>query len=148
MTSLRVNNKIFVDSNVLVALYRRDDSLHDKAVKVTQDLDKLGPIYITNNYCINEALTILLLRTKSLEASLHLGWMVYEKGNPWFKMLQVDQKIQHKSWNFFKQQKPKDQASFTDCTILTQVKSRKIKRIFSFDENLKKSASNELEIIS
>jgi len=139
--------KIFVDSNVLVALYRLDDSLHQQAVQLAADLDKLKPLYVTNNYCINEALTILLLRTKSLEVSIRLGQLAYEKINPWFKVLQVDKHIQKEAWDLFQQQKPNDQISFADCTIIAQVRDQNITQITSFDRNLQKLTNNNLKIV-
>jgi len=139
-------SNIFVDSNVLVALYRLDDALHQKAVELSVELDKYKPTYVTNNYCINEALTILLLRTKSLEASIKLGQMVYEGLNPWFRLLQVDKDAQRQAWDFFQQQKPTDQISFTDCTIIVHMKNQNIKQILTFDTHLEKFISSNLKL--
>lgn len=145
--NLKLYPLIAVDSNVLIALQRRDDSLHNRAKKVAKDLEKTGAIFITNNYLIAEALTVLLLRTKSLKASLNLGKIVYEKENPWFKVYEINADLQKKAWKIFKSQKPSNQLSFADCTLPVLAKHLGIKTIFSFDEKFKIFEKMGLEIL-
>lgn len=135
--NFKLSPLIFVDSNVFIALLRKDDSLHEKARKKALDLEKTGAFFITNNYIIAEALTVLLLRTKSLKASLILGKMVYEKKNPWFKVYEIDFKLQKEAWEIFRSQKASHQLSFADCTLPVLAKHLGIKEIFSFDKKFK-----------
>lgn len=130
-------HSIVVDSNVLIALQRRDDTLYSRAKKIAKDLEKTKAVFVVNNYLIAEVLTVLFLKTKNLKAPLSFGGMVYEKKNPWFKIYEIGPASQKKAWRIFKSQKPSDRLSFVDCTLPVLAGELDIKTIFSFDKKFK-----------
>ena len=132
----------------MIALQRRDDTLHERAKKLARRLAKEETIFVTNNYLIAEALTVLLLRTKSLKASLNLGRMVYEEKNPWFQVCDVNIDLQKEAWRIFKSQQSSDQLSFADCTLPVLAKELGVKTIFSFDKKLKLFEKIGFEILA
>lgn len=138
---------IVVDSNVLIALQRRDDTLYNRAKKIAKDLEKTKVVFVANNYLIAEVLTVLFLKTKSLRAPLSFGRMVYEKRNPWFKIYEIGPALQRKAWKIFKSQKRSDRLSFVDCTLPVLAHELGIKTIFSFDEKFKVFKKMGIEIL-
>ena len=59
MTSMRMISKIFVDTNVHVALLDINDSTHTKALEISKLLDRQGSKLYTSSDVIGEALTVI-----------------------------------------------------------------------------------------
>jgi len=128
--------KILIDANVFIALNYLKDSCHQKAKKIFQEVEKKFEM-VTNNYLVSETLTVLLIKTKSVEKTKSLALGFYYHPDP-FKMIQVSRLLQLKSLKIFSQQE-KPKLSFADCTLISQAKEQKIKNIFTFDANLRRS---------
>lgn len=126
--------KVLIDANVFIALNWPKDSCHKQAKKLLKNIEEKYEL-LTNNYLVAETLTVLLLKTKSIEKTSILANGFYHYSEP-FKMLQVSKSLQLKALKIFsKQQKPL--LSFPDCTLIAQAIDQNIKTIFTFDQNIK-----------
>jgi predicted nucleic acid-binding protein len=122
---------VFIDTGVFLALYDVDDAYHKRSKELFKDAltGKLGRIY-TSDYIIDEALTILLVRTKQHDLAVELGRYLME--SPRITRLTVDSDAFADSWAKFQSLKDKF-LSFTDCTSLVLVEKYQIKKLMSFD---------------
>ena len=126
-------SKIFVDTNIFVAIRDNKDSTHNQAVRLSNELNKLGVKVFTSSDVVGETLTVL---------SKKLGKDVC---NDWYKDFQksslteifIDKFLHKEARDFFKRVKSKN-ISFIDCSSVVAMKRHKIKIIFSFDQDFKK----------
>ena len=134
MTSMpTISKKVFVDTNVFVAIRDTKDSTHNQAIKLAQKLDKLRVRLFTSSDVMGETLTVL---------SKKLGKAVC---NDWYRDFQksslneifIDKYLHQETREFFKRVKSKN-ISFIDCSSVVAMKRHKIKTIFSFDQDFKK----------
>lgn len=128
--------KILVDTNVFVSLYWEKDPNHSIAFKT---FIKQSPhtLFYTNNYLVSEVLTVLLFKTKAREKVRQLGeHFYYSESN--VRMFQVSLSWQKRALKIFSQQ-DKPILSFPDCVFIAQAIVQKIKTIFTFDKNIRKS---------
>jgi len=87
-----------------------------------------GEIY-TSDYVMDEAVTLMLRRTKRIELAINVGEYVLR--SPRIRKLRVSEDVFNAAWEKFKSlRKP---MSFTDCTSLALVEKGGIGRIASFD---------------
>jgi len=128
------SKKILIDANVFIALNFPQDSCHQKAKELFDEIKNSYQL-LTNNYLVSEALTILLMKTKNIQKIGILACRFYHQAEP-FIMAQVDKKLQLEALEIFStQEKPK--LSFPDCTLIAQALEQKITTIFTFDRNIR-----------
>lgn len=140
--------KIIVDANILVGAHYFYDALHYKTTKVLEKLHKYKPQYYTNNYIIAETLTVLLVRSGNLKITRLFGESVYKESEVWFKILQIDEKLQKSSFEILKNQNIKHGLlSFQDCTLIAQARREKIKTILTFDKTLKQFEKEGFKVL-
>jgi predicted nucleic acid-binding protein len=122
---------IFLDTGVLVAVKSADDRRHPRAEELMEPILKgeFGEIY-TSDYVIDEAVTLVLTRTKRLELAIAVGEYVLR--SPRIIKLRVSEEVFDAAWERFKSLKEKPM-SFTDCTSLALMEMRGIEGIASFD---------------
>ncbi|MEM3402119.1 MAG: PIN domain-containing protein [Candidatus Hadarchaeales archaeon] len=121
---------VFLDTSVLVAARNVDDENHDRAKELLISALKgeHGDIY-TSDYVIDEAVTLMLRRTKRIELAINVGEYVLR--SPRIKKLWVSEDIFSAAWEKFKSlRKP---ISFTDYTSLALMEKMGIESIASFD---------------
>lgn len=126
-------SKVFVDTNVFVAIRDTNDSTHEKAVRLSQRLDDRGVKLFTSSDILGETLTVL---------SKKLGKAVC---NDWYRDFQIsdvseifiDKFLHKESRDLFRRIKSKN-ISFIDCSSAVAMRRHKIKTIFSFDKDFKK----------
>ena len=63
-----MGRKIALDSNVLVALYKFDDSTHQKAKEITRRLHNQGDIFMILNLVAQETATVISMKVGQEEA--------------------------------------------------------------------------------
>lgn len=125
-------NRVFIDTNVFVALRDKSDSTHDRAKLVLDRLTKSGTTFFTSSEVIGETLTVIsrkLGKKHAVEFLLEVGDMVKE--------IFVDENLHKISRSFFNEVKSKN-VSFVDCSNVIVMKNNRIKAILSFDEDFKK----------
>lgn len=128
---------IFIDTSVLVAFIVDKDTNHEKAVSLMGEIvsGKYGPA-ITSEYVFDETVTVVLVRSKSLDLAVNTGDLI-KKSMP---VLDVGSNTFEASWKRFKNQK-NSKVSFTDCTILEVVESNHIEKLATFDNEFESSDS-------
>lgn len=130
---------VFIDTNIFVSLANKRDQDHKRGSLLMDRVrrNEFGQPY-TSDYVLDEALTAALVRTGRIDVAINTGKMILgseEEAIPAIaRFIRVDERILSKSWNNFKQGKYK-KLSFTDHTILSQMKEFGIDTLLSFDSN-------------
>jgi predicted nucleic acid-binding protein len=122
---------VFIDTGPFLALYDAEDVHHKRSKELIKGAltGTFGRLY-TSNYIIDEALTVILVRTKQHQQAVELGKYLIE--SPRITRLNVDDDVFESAWRKF--QNFKDKAlSFTDCTSLALVEKYEVNQIMSFD---------------
>ena len=124
---------VFVDTGIFVALHNADDTFHLRSKElVRQALNgDFGRIY-TSDYVIDEAVTTALVRTKKHDLAQDLGSHIISSAR--ITKIFVNEEIFQYAWKKFVTLKDKA-LSFTDCTSLAIMETKKIKQILSFDSD-------------
>lgn len=125
----RMDNIVVGDSDGLIALASRDDFNHQKAVKISSKLARLGKQVYFPNTVIIETITTLK-RSKNLPDKAHLINRQYQQGA--FNIIYVDEKKQKEASILFEQSKSK-QNTFFDAIVAVCAQHLDTKTIFSFD---------------
>lgn len=122
---------IFLDTSILIAARNADDKNHGGAEELMRSMlrGEHGKIY-TSDYVIDEAVTLMLRRTKRLELAIDIGEFILN--SPRIIKLRVSEEIFDAAWRRFKSLKERPM-SFTDCTSLALMEQSGIRKIASFD---------------
>lgn len=121
---------IFLDASFLVAYIVDKDTNHEKAVSLMEEIvnGKHGPA-ITSEYVFDETVTVVLVRSKSLNSAVKTGDLIKES----IPVLDVGSNVFEASWRRFRNQN-NTKFSFTDCTILEIVESNHLDSLATFDK--------------
>ena len=120
---------IFLDTSFLVAYIVEKDTNHEKAVSLMKEIvqGEHGSA-ITSEYVFEETVTVVLVRSRSLESAVKTGDIIKES----IPVLDVGNNVFEASWKRFRNQK-NTKLSFTDCTILEMVESNHLDKLATFD---------------
>lgn len=138
------NNKIVVDSNILIGFYLSTDALHSQAksvIKETKDIPKA-----INNYLLSEITTLILLRGKNLPLATRVAQDFIKDTFPKFNLVKTNSKLNQITLDIFQNQKT-NQLSFTDCSLIATARMEKIKIIATFDKDLRKEFKHEFQFL-
>ncbi len=131
-TNMPTISKVFVDTNVFVAIRDIKDSTHSRAVKIYEEFKSKKVKFFTSSDVIGETLTVLAKK---------LGKPVAKEFLDNFSVLTreifIDPLLHKESRDFFKRVKSKN-ISFIDCSSAVAMRRNKIKIIFSFDKDFRK----------
>ena len=120
---------IFLDTSFLVAYIVDKDTNHEKAVSLMKEIvEGEHGSAITSEYVFDETVTVVLVRSKSLDSAVRTGDLIKES----IPVLEVGNNIFEASWKRFRNQK-NTKFSFTDCTILEMVESNHLDKLATFD---------------
>jgi len=124
---------IFVDTSVFVAVRNAKDRNHERAKELMRRalMAEFGIIH-TSDYVIDETVTTALARTRNHQMAVNTGRYILDSER--IEKLPVTRDDFEAAWRRFQATKDKF-LSFTDCTSLAIMESRKIERILSFDSN-------------
>ncbi|MBS7628360.1 type II toxin-antitoxin system VapC family toxin [Candidatus Bathyarchaeota archaeon] len=128
----------FIDSNIFVAFANKRDRDHVESVELMNRLRKgeFGQPY-TSDYVFDEAVTTGLVRTGRIDTAVKMGKIILgskEESIPsMVRLIRVDEEIFGEAWAMFKTGRFEG-LSFTDHTILAQLKEFKIDVLISFDK--------------
>ncbi len=125
---------IFIDTNIFVSFSNEDDHNHNKAKKIISDIasGKYGAP-VTSDYIFDEALTVMLTKTKSIESAIKIGEYILT----YVIIAVVNDIIINKAWEMFKKDN-REKMSFTDCTNRVFVENFGIKNIATLDAAFKR----------
>jgi len=135
-------SSVLVDADILVALAKKDDSNHKKAVEINNLLQEKGVTFYVSLFTIAEATTVLSYKVSHKAAKEFLR-DIRKIDLP---VLELSEKYKDLADEWFLKQTKKG-ASYFDCynmALLERYKAQ-IKGIFSFDSIYKK---NGFETIS
>ncbi len=124
-----MGRKIALDSNVLVALYKFDDSTHQKAKEITKRLHDQGDIFMVLNLVAQETATVISMKIGQKAAKdfyLKRDGVIDQE-------IALDDDLEKLSWNIFLKQAKKG-TSFIDCANLTFIEKYQLDGIVSFDK--------------
>lgn len=120
--------KLLVDSNVLVALYRPNDALYLKASSLVKKLHQSGCRFVVLNLVIQESATVLSMREGMKSAN-----NFYSNYKRIIDLeIDADGDLEDLSWKIFLKQTKKG-SSFVDCANLAAIEKYKLDGIVSFD---------------
>lgn len=122
---------IFIDTSVLVAARNVDDKNHVRAKELMKSMlrGEHGEIY-TSDYVVDEAVTLMLRRTKRIELAINIGEYILR--SPRVRKLRVSEEVFDAAWEKFKSLGER-LMSFTDCTSLALMEKSGVRSIASFD---------------
>jgi predicted nucleic acid-binding protein len=121
---------IIVDSDVLVALAKEDDTNHKKAQQTLTKLSKKPVLYTTSNYVFSETVTVISQRVGHSQALSFIQEL--KSPESLFSMQWIDEELEGIAIQIFKKQTSKN-VSFVDCTNMALIKHYRLNAIFSFD---------------
>lgn len=124
-----MGRKIVLDSNVLVALIKSDDSTHAKAKEIMTRLHNEGNVFVVLNLVVQETATVISMKMGQKEAR-----EFYEKRNSVIDQeIFLDNELEAQAWRIFVKQNKKG-TSFIDCANLALMEKCKLDGILSFDK--------------
>lgn len=128
---------VFIDANIFIAFANERGRNHARSIELTNRVRKgeFGLPY-TSDYVFDEAVTAALVRTKRLDIAVKMGKIILGSREdsipPMARLIRVDERIFAEAWATFKTGRFEG-LSFTDHTILAQLKELKIDGLLSFD---------------
>lgn len=134
--------RIFVDSNYFIALYRANDSLHSKALEIARTFDNQEKAFVISNFIFNEVVTVLSQR-EGKEAGREIGDLLLQDKS--IELVHIDESIQKKSWEMFRLMREKD-VSLVDCSIIAVMNAESIISLLTFDVKDFKSLQKQYRI--
>jgi uncharacterized protein len=123
---------IFIDSSVFCAFANKRDVHHKNAVEIIRNCVKSEygkPI--TTDYVFDEIISVITRRTNR-DNAIKFGVTLLDSE---IFIAKIDATTFEKSWNIFKKEK---NFNFTDCSILSFMKTFQIKKLATFDKEFKR----------
>ncbi len=126
---------VVIDSDAIVAQANKDDSNHQKALKVTQRLASLGSKDIYPVTAVCEAVTVLSKKLSSKKAAWGIASVFAE---PQIEVVEVNKDIYARALNNYFDPKASKKNTIFDCIVATVADEYGADAIFSFDKFYKK----------
>ena len=126
---------IFVDSNVWIAWFNKQDFDHDKAKKLIQNLPPAS-LLLTSNLVIYEVLTVLSIRADRKKALKFGEWFFPLVSSRAINEVFIDEPLEYQTWAYFEKIKQKN-ISFADCASVVVAKEFGAREILTFDRHFK-----------
>lgn len=124
--------KIFIDTNIFVALKDNRDPTHKKAVRLLDLLEKRQIILYTSSDVLGETLTVAARKLGKKIAKDFLN--AYKKSS--IHEIFINERLHEQAQLLFYKTDSK-QVSFIDCSSVCAMKEEKISVIFTFDKHFK-----------
>ena len=122
---------IFIDTGAFLARHLPKDQYHRKAKNFWDSIRKKNETCVTSNFVLDETFT-LLGRRAGYRFAAQRARNIYASES--LNILRPSREDELEAIDFF--EKYSDQRlSFTDCVSFVLMKSKKIKRVFTFDQH-------------
>jgi len=131
-----VNDGVFVDTCLFVAIHNTRDADHERAIDIVRDVTtgSRGRA-MTTDYIFDEAVTTALVRTHNSENAKRLGEMMLGLADRrLIELTRVDEPLFRDAWRLF-QRYSESGLSFTDCTSLAAASKHKLASMATFDSH-------------
>lgn len=126
-------NKVFIDTNIFVALKDKNDSTHQKAVTFLSVIEEKKISLVTSSDIIGETLTVMTMKLGRAHATDFLSGFVTSGIEEIF----VDEDMHAQARKLFIKVASKN-FSFIDCSSAVVMGREHISTIFTFDRDFKK----------
>ncbi len=123
--------EVFVDTSTWVALKHKGDSLWQRATELNRSLLITGTHYVTSNFVLDEAYTLLRFRIGH-HVAVELGEEI--RSSRLVTVIHVSVPLEEEAWHIFKRYADKE-FSFTDCTSFAIMQQRKLWEAFTNDHH-------------
>lgn len=135
MMSSSMANPVLVDANIIVAAVLPGDPHHKKIIELVKRYAQKSAEFVTNHLIQSEALTVTLMRSKSMTAVQLLDARFFIPGAiivpPPIPAVWLSD-IMHV---FLSQKKYKGEfLSYADASLIVQARKQRIRTILTFDE--------------
>ncbi len=125
---------VVVDSNILIALFNQDDSLHERAAALWREFrDDPGILLYTSNFVLSEVLTVLRLRV-GRAAALSFGAIVFGQTRA-LHVVYIDHELMKQAYEIFSTVPIKD-FSFVDASLVALSEAFQAE-LATFDKHLR-----------
>lgn len=142
---MKMKNEIIIfDSNVLIAFFNPNDSLHEHAIALLKNLDL--QTRILNDLIFAEVGTVLLAKTKDLSFVSDILAKLFHDKAQYAKIIPYTKTLLFQTLEVFSRQRH-PRLSFEDCSIIALARSLKINKIVTFDKALRKTFAKEFEFL-
>lgn len=125
-----LEQKVFVDANVFIALLNKDDALHERAVSLWARLKDKESRVATVNSVVSEVITVLSQRA-SKALALQFADTIYGRSRD-IELFYADEDIETAALGHLRSWSTKN-VSFVDAIIVAMMKQRGIAHLASFD---------------
>lgn len=126
--------KIFIDSDAIIAATNKRDKNHKQAIALLKSLAKSKTSLITSNFVFGEIVTVVSQKL-GLSLAVRVGYDL-QRGK--VDIIDIGSEHREKALKKFSKQTTKN-ARFTDMINMVLMDELKIDTIFSFDEHYKKN---------
>lgn len=133
--------RVFVDTDVFVALNDKSDRLHEKVTEILEKIAGLRLRPFTSTNVLLETLTIISQRVGKRESLLLLDELRSGK----YQIVHPAEELVLQAEDIFRSIKSKN-VSYSDCLNFAIAKAYNIDWIFSFDVHFKKQGFKRLNI--
>lgn len=132
---------IFFDADIYIAIYNKNDALHQKVVEFSKIIRSQSPRYVayTSYDVMDEVATKLRYQIGKLQAVRFLDYLINSKTI----IVYPNQELIEKSIKIFSQIKNKH-VSLTDCSNIAIMRHMNLKYIFSFDKIYQQQGLNSI----
>jgi len=124
---------VFVDASFLIALFNKDDQLHQKATELTLRLEKQKSRFIISNIVLAETISVTFRLKGGKAAKKFYHFFQKTEIEEFFVPKTVFLRAYSLLW-----QERKRGLNFFDCLHLATMKHLKIKTLLTFDEGFKR----------
>lgn len=125
---------LFVDSSALIALFVPRDERHEEAKAVLLDAQRTRRPLFASTDVFDEVITFLCRRAGP-EPAVRIGDEL--RREEVLRLVRVDDEIRERAWAIFKARRL-PALSFTDCTSSAILSSRRIREVFTFDDDFRR----------
>lgn len=125
---------IFVDTSAWVALFVGADDFNGEARAFWSALRRESVPLLSTFDVFGETLTVIRSRA-GLDQALEFGQAFLESNI--LLREEVDAALRREAWSLFKQYRDKP-LSFVDCTSFAVLRRRRLRHVFSFDEDFRR----------
>jgi predicted nucleic acid-binding protein len=135
MEDQKSKQTVFVDSDAFVALLKEDDTNHEHALGILNELlERYDTTFVTSNYVFSEVVTVVSQKVGHSEAVAFIDTITSPEY--YIEMKRVSPEVERQAIEVFKGQTSKN-VSFVDCTNMALMSAFQIQDIFSFDGGYK-----------
>lgn len=127
--------KLFVDTSAWAAYYDASDRWHAAARKAMASLVDTRVTFVTTDYVLDEAITLLLYHAGHQHA-FAFGDAVQHSRQ--VQLVRVDASIWEEAWQLFRHYDDKVWA-FTDCTSFVVMRQMGLMQAFTFDDHFEQA---------